>query len=237
MAKKLLYLIIVILLVVIAYNLGKTQISGNTKLPNEASSICSRSIPYNNPPEFTRAVSLINQRLNQAKMEELVYTPIINCLDIQYTNKDMDNAEGYFIFDPDSSINDLKIYVNPIYNKYDDILTALLLSHELRHVQQFVNFKTKGTNLDCYDNEIEAFMWQLAFLTYLNPEEQKSLYNRISQDQNLNSAYASTWKLLQIWNDTQDCNNSNTCVGGDTKQQITSMVKNNRYYQEQCKSN
>ncbi len=227
----------VILLIAVGF-MAKAQISNPTgeinQTPTKNIGLCTRTTPYDNPPEFTRAISLVNQRYVEAKLPGAIDESISNCIDIQYTDLSNKEAEGYFIFDPNSSTNDLKIYVDNSYKSYDDILTALLLSHELKHVQQFIDYKTKGTDVSCFDKEIEAFSWQFGFLTDLNAEERKSLYNRISYNPNINNAYAMTWQLIQLYNNTNDCSNENTCVGGSTMQQLKNMVINNPFYQKQC---
>ena len=60
----------------------------------------------------------------------------------------------------------------------DDLLTALLLSHEIAHASQFIE-SLNGGNLSCVDKEIQAFYLQFAFIGALNEGEVDSLIARI----------------------------------------------------------
>ncbi|MBU0569888.1 hypothetical protein KKB40_03845 [Patescibacteria group bacterium] len=64
-----------------------------------------------------------------------------SCLDIKYATSvnEMSGADGVFLFSKEnSSPKGLKILVSPEYKLQDDIVTALLLSHELTHAEQFI---------------------------------------------------------------------------------------------------
>lgn len=227
MKKKLPYIAITILLMLASYIFGRNQLIpvNNNQIPVIKNQLCSRTIPYSNPPEFTRAISLINQRFLALKLQPGIDEGVINCLDIQYTNASQDGMEGYFLFDPSSSTEDLKIFVDKSYQNYDDILTAILLAHELRHVQQFLDYKTNGTIISCMDKEVQAFLSEFALVADLNAEERKSLYNRISVNPNLNSAYTGAWQLIQIYNSNQ---------GKSVKEPITNMVYDSDFYKKEC---
>lgn len=217
----------------------KSHLNNKIITPTSPQTICARTQPYNNPPEFTRALSLVIQRYSEsniasAKDIATLYKSFLNCIDIKYTDSNQDNAEGYFIFDNNSDLSDLKIYVNSSYKDYDDILTAVLLSHELAHARQKIDKVTKDKTMSCIDNEIDAFSSELAFVTYLNDEEWKSLYSRLSVDPNRNTAYSGTWQIIQIYIDTANCNNANTCKNENTMDRLRSMVVNNPFYQNEC---
>lgn len=187
--KKLILIIIGITVIGLAYYAGirtnSLSLTNSVPTPTNNSSLCTRTSPYDNPPEFDRALSLITQRFQQTNTSLGIEAAkelesIKNCLDIQYTLSDneMDGAEGLFSFSSNSAKDRLKILVSPRYQIKDDILTAILVSHELKHAWLFAtdNFKT----LTCYGNEVNAFKFQLAFIASLNKEELSSLIYRYS---------------------------------------------------------
>lgn len=147
--------------------------------------LCARSKPYEMSPEFSRALSLITQRIktvfNGSAVDE-----IINCLDIQYAADqaaDMQNAEAYFAFRPEQSSEHLQIVVSPKYQVQDDLLTAILLSHEVVHAFNYsMNDLYLGKPADCYDDEVTAFYYQANFLYSLNKGERETLLARYSND-------------------------------------------------------
>jgi hypothetical protein len=98
-----------------------------------------------------------------------------------------EGAEGYFTFNSkDIKPNYYPIAVDKNYFLTDDVLTALLLSHEMTHVQQYIDQLNSKPSLSCYDKEVEAFSAQLAFYTTLNTEENSSVLDRIQHEKNLN---------------------------------------------------
>lgn len=115
-----------------------------TKWNNEVTSYCQVDVFSNISPEFQRAVSLVLQRYwesTNAKNQLAVIRANQTCLDIQYasTVNEMSGADGVFLFSKEnSSPKGLKILVNPEYKIQDDLTTALLLSHELTHAEQFI---------------------------------------------------------------------------------------------------
>lgn len=164
-------------------------INGNWYLPEGDNTIyCDRSQPYAMPPEFTRALSLIIQRLtngtsvlqNQQEVKDkaAIMEKLLNCLDIRYAQSDSDlnGAEGAFLFDKNSSPNDLKILVSPNYQSKDDLLTATLLVHEVTHA--IFHADGEDQTLSCYANEADAFSSEIAFYTMLNQDEHNSISAR-----------------------------------------------------------
>lgn len=140
---------------------------------------CTRNDSYPMPPEFERALSLRNQRLEQAGIK--LDASLRNCIDIQYGDLRLLGKEGVMgAFSPeDSSPNDLKIYIDNIYVFNDDLLTAILLSHELTHAYNFVNAQKS-----CIDNETDAHSAELNFIRTLNQEEKSSITARYIQNAN-----------------------------------------------------
>ncbi len=206
------------------------------QLPNN--NYCTRTQPYPMPPEFQRAMSLITERVSQARPAlQLDQKKVIrNCLDIQYADLSQQSAEGEFLFDQNSSQNDLKIYVNTSYHEYDDYLTAILLSHEITHAGQFVFQKYEGQRLSCYDKEIQAFDVEQAFIRTLNEEEKTSIFQKILTNPTKNTAYESIYQLMQIMNQAfQECGTlEGSCDADSVHNQITAMVENSPFYQQEC---
>ncbi len=210
---------------------------------------CNRSSPYPMPPEFQRALSLRDQRLIE-NGTVFLKRDIRNCLDIQYADlSNTSGVEGVFLFDPKSTINDLHIYVDNSYHGYDDILTAILLSHEMTHVSQFINYKTTSKQISCVDKEVEAFQNELYFILSLNSEEKKSIIDRVSNNPYSNNAYFGVYQLLQVYlNSQNNCGSiSNNisrnsdefksysqCYWNSSKSQLQSLVEQSPYYQKQC---
>lgn len=164
-------------------------INGHWYMPDGDNTIyCDRSEPYSIPPEFTRALSLIIQRLEngqtvlqnhqEAKDKSAIIKKISSCLDIQYAQSDSDlsGAEGVFLFDKNSSPDDLKILVSNKYEAKDDLLTATLLIHEVTHALYHADGDDK--NMSCFTNEANAYTSEIAFYNMLNQEERDSIYAR-----------------------------------------------------------
>lgn len=226
--------------------------------------LCNRTEYYPDmPPEFKRAISLIAQRTEQSLASDPVsgkLTPeeeeILRkmgkyqyCLDIQYKDLSGYNAEGIFAIDPTSSPERLTIFVDNSYESNDDLLTALLLDHEITHARQYyedilgidgVIAKATDSPYDhCINKEIEAFMSQYVTLTTLNQEEVKSLFYRVQDDFNSNSAYGNviqplSYALLAL----SECNSlTNSCAASLVQSNVSNYVKSSAYYQEQCRQN
>lgn len=139
---------------------------------------CTKQTPYNNKPEFQRAISLISQRMapelaewekGQNVTSNSPIAPIFslkNCLDIQYASlaNELGSAEGVFYFDNNVSGTDkLKILVSPTYKSQDDVVTAYLLVHEIYHAIQFVTESSWGVVLEeCYKNDTKDYCDGLA---------------------------------------------------------------------------
>jgi hypothetical protein len=187
--KKIILIIIGIIVIGLVYYAGvrsnSVSLTKTTPTTTNSSSLCTRTSPYDNPPEFDRALSLITQRFQQTNTPLGIESAkeiesIKNCLDIQYASSDneMNGAEGLFSFSSKSTKDRLKILVSPRYEIKDDILTAILVSHEIKHAWLFATDRFKI--LTCYDNEVNAFKFELAFIVSLNKEESSSLIYRYS---------------------------------------------------------
>lgn len=156
----------------------------------EQNVICNRTAPYDMPPEFQRALSLIIQRYSKKPDPNFeTYKKMVNCVNIQYSDihSTKETTEGYFVFDVEhSSPDQLNIYVDNTYSNYDDLTTAFLLSHELTHALQYVGEVVYDKKLSCVDKETQAFEQQLFFQSYLNEEESKSIVARAEKADNNN---------------------------------------------------
>lgn len=210
--------------------------------------VCTRQEPYKLAPEFERARSLRTQRLEEYgfKMDYSFY----NCINVEYADLSSHDAEGLFYFDTSSPLNKLTIYVDQNYRLNDDLLTALLLSHEFTHLTQFVDYLKTGKELSCYEKEAEAFFNQIVFFYALNAEERNSVWARIDSLTRGNTISKSGQNMLsqlkylndigvtadtyckQLKWDTLD--NYNKCVTDKWRSLILESVKTNPSYIEQC---
>jgi hypothetical protein len=104
-----------------------------------------------------------------------------NCLDVQYarTNTELDGAEAYFSFSDASNDTDLKITVSQKYAAKNDIITAILLSHEVHHAFQYAYNKLPITKQSCIANEQRAFYNELTFLWSITPDELETVGTQI----------------------------------------------------------
>ncbi len=214
----------------------------------EERNVCSRSEMYPMSAEFQRALSLIIQRYAENNDPNInLYSKMLNCVNVQFGDTLKDKAEGFFIFDVNnSSVDKLDIYVDASYTDYDDLTTAFLLSHELTHAKQFVNGKIYGKKLSCVNQEVEAFLQQLIFQSYLNSEEQRSLVTRAEQLNNKNPQLKWFVTLLDLsWEATIQVAgypSSDKVYSQEEKTQyreiltskIRQMITSNPYYQQQC---
>lgn|GEM_PF-3088685 len=209
---------------------------------------CSRTNPYSIPPEFQRALSLMIQRLKSPSLFTQQSTgssinpevmkllsnhgnkidQIQNCLDIQYSKNDtdMEGANGYFLYTDNQSTDDLKIIVSPKYQATDDLLTSLLLLHEVTHAIQFVDGKITGKPLDCVEKEVIAYQMSFSFFSLLNQEEINSLFARYQKR---------TSPDVNNYFDTMM--GTNKFKGNDVVEKLRNLIKSEPYYQKQCNLN
>jgi hypothetical protein len=177
------------------------------------------------PEEFSRALSLIIQREGGGDENNRLladsFKLIKNCLNIQYaqTESDMYGAEGYFTFSKNSMKENLLIFVSPKYQAKDDLLTAILLSHEISHALFFVG----NYQFTCFENEAHAFENQYAFMLLLNASEKESL---VARTQSYGDVYDTLYTIQQIINQK----------GNTWNEQALNYVKKDKYYIQQCSS-
>jgi len=206
---------------------------------------CLRKEPYEIPPELERARSLRQQRLSEFGVE--LDFSFYNCIHILYADLSEQEAEGVFIFDKNSDINDLRIYVDKTYKEKDDLLTAILLDHEFVHVSQFVGELREGEKTSCIDSEVEAFLHQVNFLRTLNTEEVMSLAQRLlyykegGYRQSASKYSFSTLNTLIEYNgmakracQNEPKDNYSSCYFSKQRSLVEGMIKDSEFYQKQC---
>lgn len=210
----------------------------NSQTKQTSSAFCKKTQPYPNPPELNSAAALvvdrIGEKLGGEKLDDRL-TNWQNCLNMQY--KSLPNGiEGAFIFDENSPVDNLKVFVDDDYQSYSEMLRALLLSHELRHVLQFLQFKATGVREDCVRSEVEAFESQFLFGSSLHEDERKTL--AASARANLRSEeYRPVLELFVIHRVVK--NKCGPEIGGTCYKQeldglLTKMITSNPIYQKQC---
>ena len=260
--SKLLALLLFILLLFAGFYLGMQYqkfIGANQMVEEQTPDIrapqiafCTRTTRLKNEPQYDRALSLIQQRIDEnnkwwdeygekANHRFRHFTPeLVNCIKI--TEESIEKSagiEGYFTFNSKDTTTDYyPITVSSDYNFADDIVTALLLSHEITHVQQYIDTLDGKNTLSCIDSEIDAFIAQLDFYVTLNSEEINSVYYRIQGDENLHSQ-------LQILDWMMTTNRDSSCLMFDLKDykncsdanltnELKKMLTENSYYRKQC---
>lgn len=155
--------------------------------------VCIRKTGYEIPEEFRRSLSLITQRFDQAGEERAkIWSSFIkrveNCLNIQYAKPGDENftndsnTEGMFTFYPSQSMERFDIIISPRYSVKDDLLTAVLLVHEISHVRDFINDQKDGEPIGCFETEGVAFSTQNYFASILNQEEVNSINARVARN-------------------------------------------------------
>lgn len=201
-----------------------TSNENETILVKNGNAYCDKDLPYSMAPEFDRVLSLINQRFTKnSGLEPLSNIVLVtrNCINIQYRpDSEMSDAEGIFTFSDTSTRNNLQIFVSNRYKSTDDLLTATLLVHELSHAFHYA--LNKGYS--CYGDEARAFANQYIFLSNaLNSEEKQSLISRYNN--NPSPEVKNMMNLVLT---------INSYSGNTINQQAENMVRESKYYQEEC---
>lgn len=216
-------------------------VNGKWYMPLDNTTFCNRDTPHTMPEEFNRAISLIVQRLKNDKNSNFkdmnnIYARSIektkNCLDIQYDSNNILNKDssGMFHFSMNSTNEDLKILVSPMYRSSDDLLTAVLLIHEITHAN---NYATGLENsISCYEDEALAFTNEFGFFVALTNEERSSILGRYGKSQEADQ-FINFWYYL-----AKQSTDLNGKVSGDSLfNSSLKYVKSSKFYQNQCKSN
>ena len=208
---------------------------------------CKRSDPYPMPQEVERALSLIAQRMgvNDALSTYLALAyKNRNCISIQYSETPY-GLEGMFIQTED--LQKMEVYMRGDYQGFDDLSIATILVHELSHVGQHLDKELNDAQIDCFDDEAEAFLNQAVFLSQLNAEEQRSIFTRLEDNQDLNPAFGVVLLTSAFTNESydacvtlQNANNLsqeqfNDCVWTGVRNKLKEVVMESEYYQLQCR--
>lgn len=241
--------LLILLAISVIFLLTRINSTNNVTRKADTSStrLCNRNQPYDNPPEFERALSLLSQRQQESGFYPNGWTDLYKCIRVQYQDLADSGAEGVFLFDKNSSKDNLQIYVDNSYKVNDDLLTASLLSHEATHARQLYDLITKEREISCFEAEREAFKQQMIFLfLILNEEERKSIQSRISFQPKENLAYGNIVILWEInnkagfnalkkypYNPKENSEYAKAYwVMADID--LDSLVKNNPFYQKEC---
>jgi hypothetical protein len=245
------FIALLVLTTILFYFFGvakRRKNSTDNQIPEKPKTVtCTRTTRLNNDPQYDRALSLIQQRIDDNnkwwnKYGETVdgrfkhFPPeLVNCIKIsEETAKSTGGLEGYFTFNgEDIKENYYPITVSSDYRLADDIETALLLTHEITHVQQYINTLNGKDSLSCIDKEIEAFRSQLDFYVLLNSEENSSVYNRIQSDKNLHSELQMLDTMMTI-NRESNCKFEETCLDANLTNKLREMLTSDSYYKKQC---
>ncbi|HRN70520.1 MAG TPA: hypothetical protein PLS49_05020 [Candidatus Woesebacteria bacterium] len=192
--------------------------------------LCERDEPYVMPEEFNRAVSLIIQRLDNSTFapefdgeHASALKKMRNCINIQYASStdDMSGAEGLFYFQEGVQDDNLYILVSPQYSLKDDLVTALLLRHELHHA--VLHATGEEQTLSCMENEAQAFALQIGFYDTINQEEANSLASRLNSTPEITDFFTTRNAILSY-------------PEKYSYDKALRYVQASEYYQDQCAS-
>ncbi len=192
---------------------------------NDDNKYCIREESYEMPEEFKRVVSLIVQRHEQEKEGEFL-KDVRNCLKIEYADskEDINNAEGVFEYYPSQALGEYIIKVAPQYSIQSDLITAILLVHEMKHVEQFLERGEIVNAADCFERETDALYSEGHFLaSVLNEEERNTIFARAYEDEE-SVAFKTIDPLVRI----------PKMRGEDTYEKASNFIQNSKHYQEQC---
>lgn len=218
--------------------LGST--TETTKITEESKMVtCTRATRLENQPQYDRALSLINQRLSSTKLSTYKQFPagLTNCIEIieEITDKSS-NIEGYFYLNSeDIKSNYYPIVVNVRYQEADDVVIALLLIHEINHVQQYMDIQNGKTSLSCVETEIESFLAQRDFWAYLNTEEAQSLLSRNKSDDSLHPQIKTLFSMLGTHPES-GCKDfwDFKCYDDHVHNELEQIIISDSYYRKQC---
>lgn len=200
--------------------------------------ICTRTTRLENEPQYDRALSLIYQRVFEGIGTKYKYFPaeLANCIKIIEEKTDISSdIEGYFILNNENiKHNYYPIVVSSRYQNADDVVIALLLVHEMNHVQQYINTQNGSAPLSCVDNEIESFLAQRDFWPLLNSEERQSLLSRYHSDESLHPQIEVLFSMLGTLSESKCDFIDFKCGATYIRNKLKKIITSNSYYKEQC---
>jgi len=212
---------------------------------------CTRTTRLENSPYLDRALSLIEEKYKSWENSTHNYYTVFsaqltNCIKVvEDETIKVNNVEGYFIFDDEKiSKNYFPIYINKRYRYSDEAVNAMLLVHEITHVQQYIDKVNDKTPLSCVDKEVEAFNAQYNFIMNLSGEYIKSVNLRIDNDEYLNpqlqiikairQQYVSNGLIVSIKTNCINGGGGEDCLNNDQKIKIKEIISKEDTYKEQC---
>ena len=213
---------------------------------------CTRTTRLENPPQYDRALSLINQRISDHEKwcdkyctdkdseEKLRFKQfpanLTNCIKI--VEDDIDDGEGYFVFHSENiKPNYFPITIDDSYNYADDTLTSLLITHEMTHVQQYLDSLNDTDNLSCRDKEVEAFISQADYYVLLSNEEISSVVLKMNEERDNKHPQIAMLKTMIDVNRDGTCPlfTDEECSQKHLRSELFKLVTENSSYHHQCK--
>lgn len=211
------YILIALIVLFLGYFYGKSNglFSNIDPSPTPVASTmgCTRTTRLENLPQYDRALSLINQRVqdnidfwgkfgksekDKEQMFKFFPANITNCIKVKEAKLNK-STEGFFVLNSKEIKPDYyPVTVDTSYMFTDDALTAMLLVHEITHVQQYLDSVNGKHELSCLDDEVNAFMSELDFYTLLNTEENSSVWLRMQQVDNIHPQIEMLKNMIQI---------------------------------------
>jgi len=213
---------------------------------------CTRTTRLENPPQYDRALSLIHQRISDHEKwcdkygtdkdseQKLRFNQfpanLTNCIKIVEEN--IDDGEGYFVFhSEDIKPNYFPITIDDSYNYADDTLTSLLITHEMTHVQQYLDSLNGTDNLSCRDKEVEAFISQIDYYVLLSNEEISSVVLKMNEERDDKHPQIAMLKTMININKNSTCKlfGDDECQQKNLRSKLFELITQDSGYQHQCK--
>lgn len=214
---------------------------------------CMRNTRLENAPQYDRALSLIQQRIddNEKWCDKYCETEdyemklrfhhfpasLTNCIKIIEEEIGGD-TEGYFTFHSENiKPNFFPITIDKSYKFTDDTLTALLITHEMTHVQQYLNSLKGKDLLSCRDKEVEAFISQIDFYTKLSNEEISSIVLKMNEEKEEKHPQVAMLKAMIEINRDETCPRftDDECSQKHLRNELFKLITDESIYQHQCK--
>lgn len=198
---------------------------------------CNRTTRLENKQQYDRALSLIYQRISEGIGTKYKYFPVelTNCIKIIEEIDKSTDIEGYFILNnEDIKSNYYPIIVNSRYQEADDVVIALLLIHEINHVQQYINTQNGNEHLSCIEREIESFYAQQDFWPLLNSEEGQSILSRYHSDESLHPQIIILFTMLNSFSESKCDFWDFKCSESYLRTKLEKIIRNDSYYKKQC---
>lgn len=152
--------------------------------------VCERSEPYFLSPELQTGMTVLKNGLLSKGLwkSKIPLKRFANCLHIKFANKPSEHALvsgalGVF-FTAESSLNDLRIVINPVFAKDGHVLLGETLAHEITHAWQYIQTTMASRNVagfstyippDCFDTEAEAFWTEISYIDTLAEADENDL--------------------------------------------------------------